>query len=95
MNGGENLVVTFENIKTTDKKKLSFAISHETKSWSEWIEDVQWIGSIARLRIPAYQTVEDKVINAIVTIFYDDEPIFDSPFIYLTAIDGWCTYYFK
>lgn len=82
------LDISFINLKSSDKKKLSLEISEQTINWTHKIEKFDSTGNTIHVSMPRFPRPEIKTALATVIVYYEEQKIYESPHLYSAALDG-------
>jgi hypothetical protein len=94
MSGNQLLDIVFTGLQAGDKKKLSFEICEKTNSWMHKIQNFDSTGSTVHFLMPAFPYPQMKSALASLIIYYEGEPIYESPYLYDTELDRMFTLFY-
>ncbi len=88
MGGNQLLDVVFTGLKAKDKEKLSFRILEETTGWIHDKRGCPSIGNAIYFRMPTFPFPRTDSVQTSVTVYYEGQEIYKSPYVYVVGLDG-------
>jgi len=93
MNGQEMIFIAFKG--RIAKDDLCFILSEQTTNWSQTIQKFMINGNFIYFPMPNFPYQQLNRVNATVTVYFKNQKIHESTYLYTKLLDGMYIFYYE